>query len=379
MKILRTPEIFSGEGSLKQVINITKKIGVRRVLVISGRNIVKFGIYQKLEDILNNAGIEYIGCDKVEPEPSIDLISQIVSFARASRAEAVIGLGGGSSLDTAKIAAALVTNHHAIEKYIGIELFENNPVPVIAVPTTAGTGSEVTPVAVLSDPGEQLKKAIYSTKMIPSFAILDPSLTLDLPKSATASSGMDALTHAIEAYTSVHANIYTDTLALRAVSLLMDNIRIACSGHADVKVREDMLIGSLLAGMAFTNAGVAAVHAFANPLGGMFHVPHGIANSLMLSTIMAFNAVGNEDKFTEIARCLTKSENATIDRGIDEINKLCDDLTMPVDLRAAGIPEDAISKMAERVMKSPILLTNNRRSISYEDASELYRKAYIRR
>jgi alcohol dehydrogenase class IV len=376
MKILPAPEIYIGKSSLEQINNILNKINATKILVVTDKGIVNAGIYAKLEAILNKDSRQIVFFDEVQPDPSIKLVEQVVKIARNNNIDAVIGLGGGSSIDTAKVAAALVTNDKEMASYIGIELLEKDALPIIAIPTTAGTGSEVTHIAILSDEKEQLKKGIVSSRIIPKFAILDPELTVGLPPHVTAATGMDALVHALEAYISINAYTYSDTLALRAIGIISENIREAYNNGKNLEARENMLLGSLLAGIAFANAGVAAVHAFAYPLGGMFHIPHGLANSVMLPTIMKFNMTGNEIRFTEMAKHLTNNSNSTAQDTIKEIYKLCEELKIPLSLAELNIPESAISQLAESVMKVTRLLANNPRKITYDDAIKLYTSAY---
>lgn len=376
MKILPTPEIYTGKSSIEQTNAVLDKINATKVLVVTDKGIVNAGIYAKLEGILNKGNKQIVLFDDVQPDPSIKLVQQVVEIARSGQIDAVIGLGGGSSIDTAKVAAALVTNDKEMSSYIGIELLEKDALPIIAIPTTAGTGSEVTHIAILSDEEEQLKKGIVSTRIIPKFAILDPELTVGLPPHVTAATGMDALVHALEAFISVNANTYSDTLALKAIRLLSDNIREVYNNGQNLQARENMLLGSLLAGIAFANAGVAAVHAFAYPLGGMFHVPHGLANSVMLPTIMEFNMKGNEERFARMAMQFKhncKTEKCDV---IKEIYALCKDLKIPLSLAELNIPQSAIPQLAEGVMKVTRLLANNPREITPQDALNLYTSAF---
>jgi alcohol dehydrogenase len=250
------------------------------------------------------------------------------------------------------------------------------------VPTTAGTGSEVTPIAVFSDDRDQVKKGIVSTYLLPSAAILDPALTLGLPKTITAYTGMDALVHAIEAYTSINANGLTDTLALRAIQLLFGNVLRAYVSGDDIEARSKMLEGSLFAGMAFANAGVTAVHAFAYPLGGAFHhIPHGLANSVMLLPVMRFNIVGNEQRFGSVARTMGVCGKDVDDRhaaktGLAAIGEMLAKLGIPSRLRDLNVPRATLPIMAEGVMKVTRLLANNPRSITLKDAEEIYANAW---
>lgn len=378
MKILPTPEIIAGEGVLGEIPAILNKINAKKVMVVTDRGIKAAGIYAVLERILKDSNKEIILFDEVRPDPEIRLVNKAAVAARASRIDAVIGIGGGSSIDTAKVAAAMATNDKDLNDYIGVELLEKEALPIIAVPTTAGTGSEVTPIAILSDEEEQLKKGIVSNKIIPKYAVLDPCLTTGLPAEITASCGMDALTHAIEAYTSLKANDYSDSLALKAVELIAGNLRTAYSDGKNIKARHNMLMASLLAGMSFANAGVAAVHAFAYPLGGMFHVPHGLANSLMLSTIIEFNMPCCEDKFRQVGRYFVNDGRPF--QGLDVyIRGLCSGLKIPGSLSEVNIPEDAITQLAEGAMKVTRLLVNNPRPVTLSDAVTLYRQAYYKK
>jgi alcohol dehydrogenase class IV len=248
------------------------------------------------------------------------------------------------------------------------------------VPTTAGTGSEVTPIAILSDEGEKLKKGIISPYLFPSVAILDPELTLGLPPNITASTGMDALIHAIEAYTSVNATDMTDILAFRAMELLYQNIRTAYANGNNLLARSSMMEGSLLAGMAFANAGVTAVHAFAYPIGAEFHIPHGVANTLMLPHVMRFNLLGNLPKFAEISEAFDLSTESfdglrAAEMFVEAIERLAEDLRVPRHLAEFGVTEGDISRLAEGVMKVTRLLANNPRTLTLEDAKEIYKRA----
>lgn len=378
MKLLPMPEILIGESALEKTVPILDGLRAGKVLVVTDPGIVKAGIYDQLKTLLEAAGKTIVLFDRVLPDPEIALVREAVELARKAGVDAVIGLGGGSSLDTAKVAAALVTNPKDINAYLGVDLLEESALPTIAIPTTAGTGSEVTHIAILSDESQQLKKGLVSAKMMPRYAILDPKLTVGLPPYATAVTGMDALIHALESFTSIHANDYSEALGLRAIELISKNIRIAFNHGRDLKAREGMLLGSLLAGMAFANVGVAAAHAFAYPLGGMFHVPHGLSTSLMLLPVMAFNMTGNEEKYKIIARSLTGRKDVTAQTALDEIERLVADLKLPRNLAAVNVPESALPIMAEKVMDVTRLLGNNPRQVKQEDALAIYRSAYDR-
>ena len=378
MKLLPVPEILIGECTIENTVSILNDLMVDRVLVVTDQGIVKAGIYDQFKSILQKGSIEIVLFDRVQPDPGIDLVRQSADLARSAGVKAVIGLGGGSSLDTAKVAAALVTNPKDVTDYIGIDLLKKSALPIIAIPTTAGTGSEVTPIAILSDEVNQLKKAIVSAKMMPRYAILDPRLTVSLPPMSTVFTGMDALIHAMESFTSIHANSYSEALGLKAIDLISRHIRLVFHDGENLKARESMLLGSLLAGMAFANVGVAAAHAFAYPLGGIFHIPHGLSTSLMLIPVMSFNLPGNEEKYRLIAQSLSGKPDVSAHTALDEIEKLFVDLNLPRNLQAVNVPETALPIMAAKVMDVTRLLGNNPRKVTPEDALAIYQAAYAR-
>ncbi|WP_159084391.1 iron-containing alcohol dehydrogenase [Dongshaea marina] len=375
MNIIRTPELFVGENAIDNISSILARLSSRKLMLITDDFLSHTPSFEKLCQLIDDAGVKIELFDKVLPEPEIDYVAAVVNKARAMNIDTVIAFGGGSPIDTAKVVAALVTNTREIESYLGSELLEQEALPLIAIPTTAGTGSEVTPIAILSDSKDQLKKGIVSQKIIPHFAILDPTLTVGMPPRVTAYTGMDALTHAVEAFNSVNANSYTDTFAVKAIELLTQNIRLAYQDGHNLKARENMLLGSLMAGIAFANAGVTAVHAFAYPLGGMYHIPHGLANSMMFAPVMAYNMVGNEQRFLELARCF-RADATSPQLVVDEIRALCRDLNIPHGLRELDIPEQALDELADGVMKVTRLLANNPRELTPEAAREIYQQVY---
>ena len=380
MKILPLPEIHVGAQSLDMLIPFLDRISAEKVLVVTDPGIVDAGIYKEIENILEGVRRRIVLFDRVEPDPGIRLVEELVEVARSEDVEAVIALGGGSSIDAAKVAAVLFTNDGSVRDYIGIDLLKKPGLPTIILPTTAGTGSEVTPVAILSDEEEHLKKGIASPKLIPQCALLYPEFTVKMPPSVTAFTGMDALIHALEAFTSVNASDYSDAVALRAVRLISENLRTAFADGSNRTAREAMLLGSLLAGIAFGNAGVAAVHAFAYPLGGTFHIPHGLANSVMLPVIMEYNMAGTEPKYMELARAMTGEHSDDIgpEAAVAFVNTLSEDLQIPRNLKALNIPENAIESLARGAIKVTRLLANNPRRVELDDARTIYIDAYNR-
>jgi alcohol dehydrogenase class IV len=374
-----TPRIVMGPGSFGRLPEEIKRLGKKKIMIVTDPGLVGTGIVGRLEELLASAGLAAHRFDAVEPDPRYEIATLAADRTKEVGADLVIGIGGGSSLDIAKVASILVTNNGAVGSFFGVDMVPNPGLTTILVPTTAGTGSEVTPIAILSDYGEKLKKGIVSPYLLPTVALLDPELTVGLPPAVTAATGMDALIHAVEAYTSKNATPFTDMLALEAMKLIFEHIRTAFANGSDLQARGGMLEGSLLAGMAFANAGVTAVHAFAYPIGAEFHIPHGIANSIMLTTVMEFNMLGNLSKFTHMAKVfgentsgLSKRQAAQV--AVQGLRTLAADLKVPASLREFGVKDEHIPDLAQGVMKVTRLLANNPRELSLEDAEEIYRR-----
>lgn len=380
IKIFQTVKrIVMGCGSIKRIADEMKRLGCKKVMVITDPGLVRTGIVGQIEDLLDKGGISVTRFDEVEPDPSYDVATRAAEKTKQAGVDIILGIGGGSSLDIAKAASVLVTNAGSVETFFGIDMVPGPGLPMILVPTTAGTGSEVTPIAILSDYGEKLKKGIVSPHLFPAVAILDPELTFGLPAAVTAATGMDALIHAVEAYTSINATAFTDMFSVQAMSLIFPNIRTAYANGLNVEARSKMLEGSMLAGMAFANAGVTAVHAFAYPIGAEFHIPHGVANSIMLGPVMEFNMLGNLPKFAYMAEVFGEETGGYSDREAAEISvealcTLASDLKVPSNLSQFGVQEKDIPALAAGVMKVTRLLANNPRELKLEDAEEIYHR-----
>ncbi|MDX2440870.1 MAG: iron-containing alcohol dehydrogenase, partial [Desulfobacterales bacterium] len=373
-----TPRMIIGPGSLDRVVDEINRFNSKKIMIVTDIGLVEAGITGKLEDKLNTSGIKFSIFDKVESDPRIEIANQAAKEIKAQGADLIIGIGGGSPIDIAKVSAILASNDIDINSYFGIDLIPGPGLKTIIIPTTSGTGSEVTPIVILSDEREKLKKGIVSPYLFPDVAILDPELTTGLPPQITAATGMDAFIHAVESYTSNGANSMTDIFAIQAIKLISTNIRTAFASGNDIKARSNMLEGSLLAGMAFANAGVTAVHAFAYPIGAEFHIPHGIANSIMLVPVMEFNMLGNQSKFAEVAQIIGEdttglSQDDSAAAAINAMDSLMKDLKLPRRLSEFGITESDIPMLAKGVMKVTRLLANNPRTLTVEDADDIYR------
>jgi len=375
-----TPRIVMGPGSVKTIGTEVRAQGAKRVLIVTDKGVIGAGLLKSIEDSFKAAKIKFAVFDKVEPDPRYEIVAECVKAAQNCRAQMLVGIGGGSPMDIAKVSAVMLTNKGPIGAYFGINLIPKPGLPIILIPTTAGTGSEVTPIAILSDEGEKLKKGIVSPYLFPAIGILDPELTAGLPPHVTAATGMDALIHAIEAYTSINATTITDMYCLKAIELIYKNIRVAFAKGDNMEARGAMMEGALLAGIAFANAGVTAVHAFAYPIGAEFHIPHGIANTLMLPHVIRFNVLGNLEKFAQLAEPFgipTEGLDnlAIVDKVIAAIDRLADDIRVPRHLADFGVKEKDINMLADGVMKVTRLLANNPRTLTLDDAKRIYKAA----
>ena len=375
-----TPRIILGTGALARVGEEVRRLGGTSVCIVTDPGVAASGIVERLEGLLGDAGIAHVRFDKVEADPPYEIVEESLAVLRAAKADTVIGIGGGSSLDMAKITAVLAVNEGPVGKYFGTDLIPAPGLKTILIPTTAGTGSEVTPIVILSDHHEKLKKGIVSPYLFPATALLDPELTIGLPPKVTAATGMDALIHALEAYTSINATPMTDMLAKEAIELIYGNIRTAYAKGDNLPAREAMLRGAMLAGMAFANAGVTAVHAFAYPIGAEFHIPHGIANTIMLVPVMRFNQTGNLARFAALASFLGQhveglSLRQAAASAVTALTELAEDLGVPQHLSAYGVKEGDVPTLAAGVMLVTRLLANNPRTMTEEAAAEIYRQA----
>jgi alcohol dehydrogenase class IV len=377
-----TKSLVFRNGAGAQLAEVAGALLGARVLVVTDPGLRRLGLCDSAIASLEGAGVEVAVFDKVEADPSQATLMEAVAAGRALNATGIVGFGGGSSLDVAKLAALLLGSGEEIDAAWGVGNAKGPRLPLVLVPTTAGTGSEVTPVSIITV-GEEEKRGVSSALILPDIAVLDADLTLGLPPAITAATGVDAMVHAIEAYASVNANNnpLSKMLAREALRLLGANIETAVSDGRNVEARSAMLLGSMLAGQAFANSPVAAVHALAYPIGGTFHIPHGLSNALVLPHVLRFNAPAASatyaeiaaDAFPELAEIGTQGR---CDAFITALEKLAQKLNMPTRLRDVDIPEDALPKMAADAMKQGRLLVNNPRPVTEEDAFSIYKAAW---
>ena len=368
--------IIFGNGCVALVGEEVKRLGGKKIVICTDESLVKFGIAKKVTDSLDAAGVSYIVYDKCEANPSVETIEKVAELAKD--ADMLIGLGGGSCIDPAKSAAILITNGGNIRDYEGCDMFEKAPLPVIAIPTAAGTGAEVTPFSVVTDTQKQWKMAIGGSYNIAALAICDPELTATLPPMFTAATGMDALTHAIEGFVSRSLDPISEGLHAQSIKLIAGALRKATfKGEHDKDARYDMMLGSTLAGMGFTNTILGIAHSMAHPLGAIFHVPHGVGNAICLPVVMQFNMTANPEKTAEIAN-LFGIDTSRMDlmtaaqAGVDCVLQLLKDLPIPP-LSNWGVKESDISLLADEAMKGGDRWTNPRET-TIEDFIDLYKK-----
>ncbi|MEM7547290.1 MAG: iron-containing alcohol dehydrogenase [Pseudomonadota bacterium] len=375
-----TRSIISEVGATAKIGALAADLGCTRIAFVTDKGILAAGLADEALAGLKAAGIGVWVFDEVVADPPAAMILDAVARARAERIDGVVSVGGGSSLDTAKLIALLVNTDQPLAEMYGIGLAKGARLPLILAPTTAGTGSEVTAISIVTT-GEAEKKGVVAPQLFPDWAVLDAELTLGLPAHVTAATGIDAMVHAIEAYTSKHKkNVLSDALARQALGLLGAHIHTACETPDDREAREAMLLGSMLAGMAFANAPVAAVHALAYPLGGHFHVPHGLSNALVLPHVLDFNMQEPDAVilYDEIAPIIFPHLAGGKDpaRGMAEaFKRLGPELGMQSRLSEVGVSHNNLPMLAEDAMKQTRLLVNNPRDMTREAAQAIYEAA----
>ncbi len=373
-------KIVFGKSSFSSLPDQVRELGGRRPLVVMDRNLADCGYREEVAKVLGGAGTRYSLFDRVEPEPVLALAEEGTKAALKGKCDCVIGIGGGSALDCAKAIAALAANGGKAADYLGLNKVPGPGLPKIMVPTTAGTGSEVTFTAVFVRPELKKKEGMNSPYLYPEVALLDPLLTLSLPPGPTATTGIDALVHAIESYTSLNSSPMSELISLEAIRLISENLRTCVHNGGDVDAREAMLLGSLYAGLGLANAGVGAVHSLSYPLGGMYGVPHGLANSVLLLPVMEFNLPGALEKFSVIAEVMGENTQDLTVRdaaylSLEAVEALIEDCGIPLGLEALGITEEDFPALADVAMTVKRPLENNPRKVSREDAIGIYKRA----
>lgn len=374
---------FGAEESKNTALEVTKKLG-KNILFVTDPGLVKLGLIDDTLAALRSYS-EVLVFDSVEADPSLKTLMKCVEVGSEFKATGVIGFGGGSSMDTAKLTALLIGSGEDIHEAWGVANAKGPRLPLALYPTTSGTGSEVTPISIITQDDLE-KKGVSSPLILPDLAILDPLLTIGLPPHITAATGVDAMVHAIESYASKSANnnLISKILAKEALRLLGGSIEIAVSNGSDLEARSNMLLGSMLAGSSFGNSPVAGVHALAYPIGGTYHIPHGLSNAIVLPYVLRFNIKDQNaaQLYSEIAPIIfPEMENSTSAQDvstkfIENLSKLSSNLGLEQRLRDVGIPENACESMAKDAMKQTRLLINNPKEITENDAYDIYKSAW---
>ena len=377
--IFRHPgKIVFGEDTVAEFIQDCVDQNVSRLYILTIEPLL-VNVEQML-DVLQESGVEALVDVSVTAEPSFQEFEAILAKARAFNADGVVGIGGGSVMDTAKFLAAQIKNSQAWGDVVGIGLLKERQTWLACLPTTAGTGSEVSPNAIFLDETDGGKKGVISPFLVPDGAYIDPALSVGVPKAVTAATGIDALTHCLEAYANNFAHPMVDLLALEGIRLIAQNLKKACDNGYDLEARTKVALGSVYGGMCLGPVNTAAVHALAYPLGSMFKVPHGMSNALMLPAVINFTMSAAPERYAEIALALgaerQTTPEATAVAGVEALKVLMAGCDMPAGLSAIDVPKSSIAEMAKAAMKVQRLLKNNLREVTEADAVAIYNEAY---
>lgn len=375
--------VVTGSGSSSRVGELCRNRGFKKGLVVTDENMVRFGLVDEIEKSLSQTNVQSCTYSGVETEPTVGYVQDGLQVYQQNGCDFVLAVGGGSPIDTAKAIAVMATNPGAIQDYKGAGKIPNPGVPLVAVPTTAGTGSEVTIFTIITDTATDVKMLIISPYLMPDIAIVDPLLTRSAPRSITAATGIDALVHAVEAYVSVKAQPTSDMFALTAIELISNYLRQAWANGNNLEAREKVMLGSLYAGHAFCNSSVALVHGMSRPIGANFHIAHGVSNAVLFATVTEFSLVGNPLRYSHVAEAMgqnvegrTQMEAAQL--AVQAIRQLVSDIEIPS--LSHLVPDGEkfsrlVPKMAEDAIDSGSPANNPRQSTK-EHIMELYKRAY---
>ena len=369
---------YHGAGAIQEIATEVKSRGFKKAFVCSDPDLVKFGVTAKVLKVLDDNGFSYELYSNIKPNPTIENVQTGVEAFKNAGTDYLIAIGGGSSMDVAKATGVLATYGGEINDYEGLYKVPGPIVPMIAIPTTAGTGSEVTASAVITDEAKNFKMSVISYEILPKYAVLDPELIMTAPASIAASCGVDALIHAMEAYVSNFASPFSDAMAEKAMELIGGNLRRFVANRKDEEAACAMMVGSTFAGMAFAWAKLGNVHAMSHPVSAYFHVPHGVANAVILPTVVEYNALADNGRYEKIYNYISEDKEPVIDFTpdmlVDEVKKLNKDLGIPSSLSEVGVTEDKIEAMAKDAVAHPNVLANPRQT-NLKEMIALYKKA----
>jgi alcohol dehydrogenase class IV len=377
------PVLITGSGSSEKVGEESNKLGVKKAFIVTDQVMVKLGVLEGVKKALEQSKIQFIIYDAVATEPTVDYVKEGLKIFKDNGCDFLVAVGGGSPIDTAKAIAIMVTNPGSIDDYKGLGKVAKAGAPLIAIPTTAGTGSEVTQFTIITDTKTNVKMLIGSPFIIPKVALVDPLLTLSCPQGLTAAVGIDSLTHAIEAYVSVKAQPMSDLFCLSAIELISGNLRQAWANGNNVEAREKTMLGALQAGIAFSNASVALVHGMSRPIGAYFHVAHGASNAALLGAVTEFSLIGNPARYAYIAKAMRKNITGLTDLEAAQlaakaIKALIKDIKIPT-LRELGVEKNKLDQLAPKMAEDAIASGspgNNPRQATKEEIIELYKIVY---
>lgn len=383
-RVFQMPSVIHfGNNAAAQTGPEAKRMGAKKVLLVTDAILMQAGTVKPVLESLSAAGVEAVIFDKVASEPVLAFIDEGLKLLRKKKCEVIVAVGGGSSIDTAKALAVMATNPGKIQDYMGLGKIGQPGLPLIAVPTTAGTGSEVTIFTIITDTTRDVKMLIGSPYVMPCVALVDPRMTLGMPRGLTAATGLDALTHAIEAYVSLKAQPLSDVMALSAIELLFEYLPQAWANPNNLHARTQTLLGAMQAGIAFTNASVALVHGMSRPVGAYFHVPHGLSNAALLGVVMEFSLMGNPDRYARIAEAMGIDTTGLLpmeaaEEGTLLVKKLIADLEIP-SLEKLGVEKKKLAKVVEQMAKDAITSGspgNNPRIATPQEIVKLYYEAF---
>lgn len=380
-KFLVPKNIVSGKGAVEEAGMYMKELG-RKALIVTDNIMVNIGNVSKLTKVLDSVGVQYEIYSDVNREPTDTIVDKGIELYKSNKCDFLIAIGGGSPIDAMKAIGAMITNPGQITDYMG-KIIKNSTPPLVAIPTTAGTGSEATQFTIISDTKNNVKMLLIGPTLIPTLAVVDPELTMTSPANVTAATGIDALTHAVEAYTSRKAQPLSDTFALSAIKRIFANLRQASADGKNFEARNEMSLGALEAGIAFNNSSVTIVHGMSRPIGALFHVPHGMSNAVLIGECLEFAIEGASERFANIAKVIGIYEEGMTDMEaakelVEEIKKLCKDIQIPT-LKDYGINEEeffkSIDKMAEDALASGSP-ANTIKQPNKQDVVDIYKKIW---
>jgi len=382
---LMPAKILIGSGASEQVGEEAKKLGLKKSLIVTDKIMVRLNALAGIQRSLEKNGIGYTIFDGAAVEPTLEIVQAGLKSYRENQCDFLLAMGGGSPIDAAKAVSIMLTNPGSIENYMGAGKVPYAGVPLIAIPTTAGTGSEVTQVVIITDAARNVKMLISTPFVIPRVAIVDPLLTLSCPRGLTATIGLDALTHAVEAYVSLKAQPLTDIYCISAIKLISGNLRSAWADGNNVEAREKVMLGAFQAGIAFSNSSVALVHGMSRPIGAYFHVAHGASNAVLLKTIMEFSVTGNPARYAQIAQAMGEDISGKTDLegarlAVKSVDQLTRDLQVP-SMQELGMEKDKLEQFAPKMAEDAIISgspANNPRQATKEEIIGLYKIAYQR-